>query len=113
LLYFGSTVSASIPRSDFEDNYTIILVEEFGAGDGQRSPGGTQWKSITGQSARFLSVQHGVRLFQQKTRSELGGPFFKDYGRSIKGFGGWGDGDGIFTNYVAHPMQGAASGSGK
>ena len=110
LLCFGSTLAASIPRSDFEETFTIIQVEEFGAGDGQRTPSGTQWKSITGQSARFLSAQHGVRLFQKKTRKELGGPFFKDYGRSLKGLGGWGDGDGLFTNYVAHPMQGASSG---
>ncbi len=103
-------LTASIPRSDYTETFLIIGVEEFAPGDGQGTSGGTRWRAVTGESARFLSVQHGVRLLQKKTRSELGGPFFKDYGRSVKGLAGWGDGDGIFTNYVAHPMQGASSG---
>lgn len=110
LICFVPALSASIPRSHFAGTFTIIEVEELGPGDGQEAPGGAQWRGAAGQSTRFLSVQHGVRLFQKKTRKELGGPFFKDYARSIKGLGGWGDGDGIFTNYIAHPMQGASSG---
>jgi hypothetical protein len=47
---------------------------------------------------------------QAKTRKRLGGPFFSDYADSVKALGGWGDGDNWFINYVAHPMQGAASG---
>jgi hypothetical protein len=71
---------------------------------------GTEWGSVQRQSMLFLSMQHGFRLMQEKTTRELGGPFFKDYARSVKGLKGWGDGDGVFTNYVAHPMQGAVSG---
>jgi hypothetical protein len=72
---------------------------------------GFQWKSALLQSALFLSMQHSGRvIFQEKTRAELGGPFFKDYWKSVRGIGGWGDGDSIFTNYYAHPFQGAVTG---
>ena len=49
-------------------------------------------------------------MLQPKTRAEMGGPFFKDWRDSIRGVRGWGDGDSVFTNYVAHPMEGAVSG---
>ena len=68
------------------------------------------WRKAAEQSFLFLSIQNGFRLTQQKTRRELGGPFWGDYWRSVKGLRGWEDGDGAFTNYVAHPLQGAASG---
>lgn len=62
-------------------------------------------------SLRFLAVEHLFRVAtQEKTRSELGGPFLKDYRRSVRVPRQWGDGDGRFTNYVLHPIQGAASG---
>lgn len=74
-------------------------------------PQGTGWKSVSSDAARFLSFQHVYRIaFQEKTRRFLGGPFLKDYGSSLKGLGGWKDGDGAYTNYVLHPLQGAASG---
>ena len=71
---------------------------------------GSRAKRMIQESFRFLLVEHGFRMTQAKTRQELVGPFFKDYGKSVKGLGGWGDGDGVFVNYVAHPMQGAGSG---
>lgn len=58
----------------------------------------------------FLSLQHGARLYQKKTRRELAGPFWKDYADSVTSIEGWGDGDGVVTNYVGHPMQGAITG---
>jgi hypothetical protein len=73
-------------------------------------PERSRWKAALGQSLRFLAIEHGFRLFQRKTRRELSGPFLKDYQASVKNLGGWGDGDSKFTNYVAHPMQGAAAG---
>ena len=51
-----------------------------------------------------------MRLFQKRTNSELGGPFFRDWEKSVKNLRGWADGDIFFINYVAHPMQGAATG---
>ena len=68
------------------------------------------WGKAVEQSFFFLTFQHAFRLTQEKTVDQLQGPFFKDYWQSVKGLGGWEDGDSVFTNYVAHPMQGAVSG---
>lgn len=67
-------------------------------------------ETILAQSLFFAGIEHGFRLFQGKTRRELRGPFFRDYLSSARSLGGWGDGDSVFTNYVAHPMQGAVAG---
>lgn len=70
-----------------------------------------QWTPALRESARFMATQHALRVgLQTKTRDSLSGPFFKDWVRSYRGVGGWRDGDSTFTNYVAHPMQGAISG---
>lgn len=73
-------------------------------------PNRFDWVSAARQSFHFLALQHSFRLVQPKTRRELGGPFFEDWKRSIQGIRGWRDGDSMFTNYVAHPMQGGVSG---
>jgi hypothetical protein len=62
------------------------------------------------QSGILLGIQHGFRMKQAKTRRELDGPFFRDWGNSVKNLRGWRDGDGSFTNYIAHPLQGATTG---
>ncbi len=69
-----------------------------------------QWRDAAQQSFLFLSLQHAFRLTQGKTRQELGGPFWNDYWQSASSLGGWRDGDSVFTNYFAHPAQGAVSG---
>jgi hypothetical protein len=69
-----------------------------------------QWAAPIQQSFYFLSIQHGARLIQPKTRREFGGRFAHDWGKAITGVDGWSDGDGVFTNFVGHPMQGAVSG---
>jgi hypothetical protein len=72
---------------------------------------GFQWRPAIAQSLMFLAVQHGYALaLQQKTRDALKGKFFKDYIRSVKSLRGWDDGGKFFTNYIAHPMQGALTG---
>ena len=71
---------------------------------------GFRWKPALTQASFFLGIQHGARLFQEKTHHQLGGPFWKDYWESIRGLRGWEDGDSFVTNYVAHPIQGAISG---
>ena len=68
------------------------------------------WKSATEQTLLFLGVQHGYAFTQPKTRRDLSGPFFRDYFRSVASIGKWGDGGKLFTNYVAHPMQGSLLG---
>lgn len=68
------------------------------------------WQSAATQSFYFLGIEHGFRLTQAKTRRELKGPFFQDWKESVAGVHGWGDGDSVFTNYVAHSMQGGVAG---
>lgn len=68
------------------------------------------WKPAIKESLYFLVIQHGFRMFQEKTYTELDGPFFRDWGNSVKNLGGWRDGDNLITNYIAHPMQGAVTG---
>lgn len=73
---------------------------------------GFQWKSAIGQSLMFLAVQHGYAIgAQAKTRRDLKhGAFWRDYADSVKSLHGWDDGGRFFTNYIAHPMQGAMTG---
>ena len=78
--------------------------------EGAVNSGTTQWKALNRRSMLMLSLQHSARLGQRKTTEQLGGPFVKDYFDSLKGISGWKDGDNTFTNYVAHPIQGAVSG---
>jgi hypothetical protein len=62
-------------------------------------------------SLRLLVAQHAARItFQEKTRRELGGPFFGDYRRSVTMPRHWSDGDSFATNNIGHPIQGAATG---
>jgi hypothetical protein len=62
------------------------------------------------QGLFFLGIQHGVRMEQGKTRRELDGKFFKDWVDAVNGLQSWDDGGKVFTNYVAHPVQGAITG---
>lgn len=67
------------------------------------------WKSAIVESLYFLGIQQSLRMMQKKTRREINGPFFRDWATSVKNLGKWRDGDSTFTNYVAHPMQGAVT----
>jgi hypothetical protein len=81
------------------------------AGEQEHTHGKTfDWQSAVSQSHFFLGLEHGFRLTQAKTRRELKGPFFPDWKESVAGVQGWGDGDSVFTNYIAHPMQGGVAG---
>jgi hypothetical protein len=88
-----------------------ILPEDSAAGSApEKADPGFRWKAATEQTLLFLSIQHGYAFTQPKTRRDLSGPFFRDYFRSVASIGKWGDGGKFFTNYVAHPMQGALLG---
>jgi hypothetical protein len=76
----------------------------------QEQEQGFDWGSASRESLRFLTIQHGIRLTQPKTVDRLGGPFFDDYLKSVKGLQSWQDGDSASTNYGGHPMQGAVTG---
>lgn len=73
---------------------------------------GFHWRAAIGQSLLFLAVQHGYAVSAQaKTRRDLRhGAFWRDYVDSVKSLHGWDDGGRFFTNYIAHPMQGALTG---
>jgi hypothetical protein len=62
-------------------------------------------------SLKLLMIEHGWRVaFQEKTRSELGGNFWADYGRSVRIPSQWEDTDAWWVNYLGHPIHGAAAG---
>lgn len=76
----------------------------------QRKKEKFHWKPALVQSGIFLGIQHGFRMTQRRTRRELDGPFFRDWAQSVKNLRGWRDGDNMFINYVAHPLQGGFTG---
>jgi hypothetical protein len=87
------------------------LPEDSDAGSApEKADRGFRWKAATEQTLLFLSIQHGYAFTQPKTRRDLSGPFFRDYFSSVASISKWGDGGKFFTNYVAHPMQGALLG---
>ena len=74
-------------------------------------PAASTLKGAIADSFRLLLLEHSTRIaFQQKTRRELGGPFFSDYSRSVRLPRTWNDGDKWGVNYIGHPIHGAASG---
>ena len=75
----------------------------------EQEPGG--WRGALIDSMRLLMLEHAGRIaFQEKTRRELGGPFFADYRNSLRIPRTWNDGDEWPVNYVGHPIHGAAAG---
>jgi hypothetical protein len=62
-------------------------------------------------SFKLLMIEHSFRIaFQEKTRRELGGPFWADYRRSVSIPPQWEDTDAWGVNYIGHPIHGAAAG---
>ena len=62
-------------------------------------------------SFKLVLIEHAWRIaFQEKTRAELGGPFWIDYHRSVRIPRQWGDTDADWTNYIGHPIHGAGAG---
>jgi len=75
------------------------------------APARSTWKGAITDSLRLLVIEHSTRIaFQGKTRRELGGHFFGDYGRSLRIPKTWEDGDNWGINYIGHPIHGAAAG---
>jgi hypothetical protein len=72
---------------------------------------GADVKGALVDSLKMLVITHMARImFQEKTRAELGGPFFRDYVESVHMPRTWGDTDGWFVNDIGHPIEGAAAG---
>ena len=100
-------LTETVLEEDFKEiNFSNKQIETPENKDAERF----HWKSAFIQSGIFLGIQHGFRLMQKRTTRELGGPFFADWKNSVKNLRGWEDDDILFINYVAHPMQGAATG---
>ncbi len=79
----------------------------------ERPDRGFAWKPAINQSMRFLIIEHGIMLANDKwTRySVTHGPFFRDWTRAVAGtFKTWDDGDPFLDNYIGHPIQGALTG---
>lgn len=70
-----------------------------------------QWHKAIWESFLSVALANGFRAATQPdTRQEIEGPFWQNYANSMQNLYGWNDGDGFFTSYVVHPMQGAAGG---
>ena len=112
LLEFQNAASGNIKKFSFPPEFTLANLpadanDEPAAGVKAEN---FQWRAAIGQSLMFLAVQHGYAFTQLKTREALKGKFWKDYTQSVKNLRGWDDGGRFFTNYIAHPMQGALTG---
>ena len=108
-LFLGLTLAASanLRAEDVDGQPSQTRFTEPGV----RAAAPSTWKGAFEDSLRLLMIEHTTRIaFQEKTRRELGGPFFRDYGRSVKIPDTWNDGDSWAVNYVGHPIHGAASG---
>lgn len=99
-------VSDESDARELPDDLRPMAVAAFIRTPEESEPREFEWRSAANQSFVLLSFQHAMRLLQGKTRRQLGGPFFSDWGRSLQGVDGWSDGDGAFTNYVLHPGMG-------
>jgi hypothetical protein len=72
---------------------------------------GVAWSKILRQSGLFMALQGGVRvIYEDETRRDMDGPFFKDYLESLRGLHGWDDGDPFSVNYLGHPWMGSVAG---
>lgn len=64
-----------------------------------------------GDSLKLLLIEHSIRIAaQDKTRRELGGPFWSDYRNSLRVPHQWEDSDAWWVNYIGHPIHGASAG---
>jgi hypothetical protein len=68
------------------------------------------WGPLIGEEMLWISFMHAERLtLEEKTRAQLGGPFFKDYGYILHhvDLSTWSDGGRWTTNNIYHPAEGA------
>jgi hypothetical protein len=79
--------------------------------DGGRAREGVDVLGTFGDSLKLLLIEHTIRIAaQEKTRRELGGPFWEDYKRSVRMPHQWEDSDAWWVNYIGHPIHGASAG---
>ena len=89
----------------------LILIRPVLCDDSLRSASGEdnfQWEPAVTQSFLAISLANIERVTTQKdTRNAIRGPFWKNYIDSLENLHGFNDGDGFFTSYVLHAMEGA------
>jgi hypothetical protein len=79
--------------------------------DGARAREGVDVLGTFADSLKLLLIEHTIRIAaQEKTRRELGGPFWEDYKRSVRMPRQWEDSDAWWVNYIGHPIHGASAG---
>ena len=72
--------------------------------------GGIHWGSLIRQWWTYIAIEQVERIVKEpKTRSQLSGPFFRDWFDSVSSyhFDNWDDGGKYVTSYLGHPAQGA------
>jgi hypothetical protein len=104
-------LAMAAPAAAQESAYPDAFEERNELDASEIRPQPSTWKGAIADSIRLLMIEHMTRIgLQDKTRRELGGPFFRDYTRSLKRPRTWEDGDHWLVNYVGHPIHGAAAG---
>jgi hypothetical protein len=93
------------------ENVSVANPSRIGpAATAAKLPGAIQWKSLIREWWLFIAMEQAERIIKEpKTRSQLGGPFFRDWFDtvSVYHFDNWNDGGKVITSYLAHPAQGA------
>jgi hypothetical protein len=77
-----------------------------------RHSGGIHWGPLLREWLTFVAIEQTERVIKEsKTRSQLGGPFIRDWFDtvSVYHFDNWNDGGKVFTSYIAHPAMGATT----
>ena len=75
----------------------------------ENKPSPVLWKPLMYESSFYLGVMHGFRFATEpSTRSATGNSPF-GYFAALGAMHGWSDGDGLYENYLGHPIQGAVS----
>jgi len=72
--------------------------------------GGIHWGSLVRQWWTYIAIEQVERIVKEpKTRSQLSGPFFRDWFDTVSAYhlDNWDDGGKKVTSYLGHPAQGA------
>lgn len=105
LLLTPHAFADDVPNSDVPNDIAAGV-----SSSSNNAPTDVDWVQIVKASSRFLVVQHAFRMATEPgTRSELRGPFVRDYLTSVRRINGWGDSDTFLVNYVGHPIMGSVT----
>lgn len=90
---------------------TSASSRELQAPTGVQEKSRIHWGALMGEELLYISTKNAFRLYQNKTRRDLGGPFFNEWGYILQhiNIDQWSDGGKWFTNDVGHPLDGSIS----